>query len=336
MSSSIEYFPLPNFTFEDGTTLPHARLAYQVFNPSGAKTAVIPTCFRGRISTTLNFIGTGALQSYRVIVIALFGNGESSSPSNTAGAFPATINYRDCVRAQHLLLTQGLGVEHVDVMLGFSMGGQCTYHWLAQQPGFVRRAVVMCSAARTSRHNFQFLEGPKAALENSADYDAAASKRREAAGKLEAPKGLRGFGKAYSAWLTSVAWFEDERYRDLGFETLSDWDKAVTDVNYRDWDPEDLLVMLGMWQRGDISRLDAEQAGSLEEALKAIKVPVLLMPCQTDQYFHWSASEREASALPDARCKVIPSVWGHLAGSGSSRGDNEWMDGQIREFLQEP
>ncbi|KAI1768615.1 Alpha/Beta hydrolase protein [Hypoxylon sp. FL1150] len=331
MNSTIEFFDIPNFTFQDDTTLSHVRLAYQQHNRSATKVALIPTCFRGRIHSTLNFT-QGALRDYHIIVIALLGNGESSSPSNTLG-FPSTVDYRDCVRAQHHLLTQGLGIQSIDVMLGFSMGGQCTYHWMAMYPQMIGSAVIICSSARTSRHNYQFLEGPKAALENSADYVAAAVERKEA-GKLEAPRGLRAFGKAYSAWLTSVSWFEDELYQELGYRTLSEWDRAATDLNYRDWDPEDLLVMLRMWQRGDISLCDPRCDGSLETALSKITAPVLLMPCQTDQYFHWGAGEKEARLLANAKCEIIPSVWGHMAGSGSSRQDTAWMDNKIEEFLK--
>lgn len=334
MSSStndeIEFHEIPEFTFSDGTTLSHVRLAYQQVNKSATKTALIPTCFRGRIRSTPNF-AQGALREYRVIVVALLGNGESSSPSNTVG-FPSSVDYQDCIRAQHDLLTRGLGIQSIDVMIGFSMGGQCAYHWLALHPQTVQSAVVICSSARTSRHNYQFLEGPKTALENSADYVCAAE--RKEVGKLEAPRGLRAFGKAYSAWLTSVAWFEDQLYQELGYQSLAEWDRATTELNYRGWDPEDLLVMVGMWQRGDITRCNPGWGGSLEVALSNITAPVLLLPCQTDQYFYWGASEKEARLLPNARCEIIPSLWGHAAGSGISRRDNEWLDHQIKEFLK--
>ncbi len=326
-NDAIEFFDIPNFTFQDGTTLSNVRLAYQQFNKSATKIALLPTCFRGRIRSTLNF-GQGALRDYRIIVVALLGNGESSSPSNTFG-FPRTVDYHDCVRAQHHLLTQGLNINSVDVMLGFSMGGQCTYYWMALYPQMIKSAVIICSSSRTSRHNYQFLEGPKTALENSVDYVS----EREKLGKLEAPRGLHAFGKAYSAWLTSVSWFEHQLYQELGYKSLSEWDQVITDVNYRDWDPEDLLVMVRMWQRGDVSLCNPAWGGSLEVALSKMTVPVLLMPCQTDQYFHWSASEKEACSLPNANCKIIPSFWGHLAGAGSNRQDNEWMDNQIKDFL---
>ncbi|KAF7542793.1 hypothetical protein G7Z17_g11270 [Cylindrodendrum hubeiense] len=327
VNPKIKSFSVPDFTFQDGTILPEIRLAYLDLNSEASKVAVVQTCFRGRVNSTLNF-ANGALRDYRTIVVALLGNGESSSSSNTAG-FPKSIDYRDCVRAQHELLRH-LSIQTVAVMIGFSMGGQCTYYWTVMHPIFIQNAIIICSSARTSRHNFQFLEGPKAALENSVDY--------AGTGRLsELPKphrGLRAFGKAYSAWLTSAEWFDQELYKDLGYETLSDWDKDVAGANYDSWHPDDLLGKLGMWQNADIALCDSSRGRSFEEAVSSIKARVLLMPSQTDQYFRWEASERECRLIPDARLKTIPSVWGHLAGAGSNKKDVRWMDREISEFLE--
>jgi homoserine acetyltransferase len=327
-NDAVEYFDIPNFTFQEGTFLNHARLAYKQFNTAKTKIALIPTCFRGRIQSTLNF-AQGALRDYRIIVVALFGNGELSSPSNTLG-FPSTLGDRDCVRAQHQLLTQCLGLRSIDVIVGFSMGGQTAYHWLSLYPDMVKKAVIICSSARTSRHNYQFLEGPKAALESSSDYVPGSGK----VGILEAPRGIRAFGKAYSAWLTSSMWFEQKCYKELGFRTLADWDRDITGTNYKGWDPRDLLAMLSMWQRGDVSLSSPELERSLENALGRVTAPVLLLPCQTDQYFYWGTSEKEARWMPNGQCKIIPSIWGHLAGAGSNGQDVEWLNKQITEFLE--
>ncbi|KAJ6447275.1 sulfotransferase family domain-containing protein [Purpureocillium lavendulum] len=318
---------ISNFTFHDGSTLPSVELAYLDINTTGEKVALIPTCFRGRLQSTLNF-SQSALRHHRIIVIALFGNGESSSPSNTANFPRASLDYRDCVRAQHVLLTSHLQIDIIDVILGFSMGGQCTYYWVMMHPDLVQKAVIICSSARTSRHNYQFLEGPKAALEHSVDYEQ---------GTAECPiRGLRAFGKAYSAWLTSAEWFDQELYRAQGFESLAAWDNVVAGTNYYTWDPNDLLAMIGMWQRADISaieRPDTTRSSSLEHALSQIKIPILLMPCQTDQYFRWEASERESRSISRVTLKVIPSVWGHLAGSGANAEDVAWMSRTIADFL---
>lgn len=323
--TEAQSYDIPDFKFQDGTRLSNVRLVYRDINPSATKIALLPTCFRGRVGTTLTF-ADGALKNYRVIVVAIFGNGESASPSNTKG-FPQSIDYRDCVRAQHILLTEHLRIKAVDAVIGFSMGGQTAYYWAAMFPDFVRDVVVICSSARTSRHNYQFLEGPKAALENAADYSAEDS-------ASQGQRGLNAFGKAYSAWLTSHEWFEQELYKELGFETLQEWDKATTDTNYQGWYANDMLAKLRMWQNGDISV--CTEAGSLEEALRRIKNRILLLPCQTDQYFSWRASARESQYLEFAELDIIPSVWGHIAGGGTNKRDTEWMDKRISKFLVHP
>ncbi|KAJ5992064.1 hypothetical protein N7451_007788 [Penicillium sp. IBT 35674x] len=324
-TDGVQYYELGNFTFQNGITLPKVRVAYREFNPTGQKIALIPTCFRGRINQTLNFTN-GVLKSHRVIVVALLGNGESSSPSNTAN-FPDTLDYADCVRAQHALVTEHLRVPSLDVMLGFSMGGQCAYHWTAMYPEMVRNAVIICSSARTSLHNYQFLEGPKAALLHSVDYN-----DNDLRAKNIAPvRGLHAFGRAYSAWLTSAEWFEERLFRNFGFETLDQWAEAGA-KGYDDWHPDDLLVMLGMWQRSDISFI-GDGKRTLEDVLGSLTARILLMPCRTDQYFKWEANERELQSIRCGELAVIPSIWGHIGGGGANPMDTEWMDRKIAAFL---
>lgn len=92
--------------------------------------------------------------------------------------------------------------------------------------------------------------------------------------------------------------------------------------------------MLGMWQRGDISRCGMSLEGDFVKALKHIDARVLLMPCETDQYFRPKANEREAEYLKGGKVAVVPSVWGHVAGSGANEEDNRWMEREIAEFLK--
>jgi homoserine acetyltransferase len=322
----VQYYHIHDFTFEDGTGPTSIQLAYLDINPTADKAALIPTCFRGRLATTLTF-SNGALKDYRVIVVALLGNGESSSPSNMTN-FPPSLNYQDCVRAQHQLIKSYLNIRAIDVVVGFSMGGQCSYYWTLMYPELVRNAVIICSSARTSRHNYQFLEGPKAALEYSVDY----KKGENNGASSQASAGLRAFGKAYSAWLTSPEWFEKEMYKSMGYEMLADWDKDAAGNNYYNWNPDDLLAMVGVWQRGDVTSISGD--ASLQETLSRVKASVLVMPCSTDQYFRWEASEKEAHAIPRSTFRVIPSAWGHLAGLGYNAEDKAFMDQAIAGFLK--
>jgi homoserine acetyltransferase len=62
-------------------------------------------------------------KKYYIIIPALFGNGQSSSPSNMPDLrpFPDVLFY-DNVRAQHELVTKHLGIKHARAVLGWSMG----------------------------------------------------------------------------------------------------------------------------------------------------------------------------------------------------------------------
>lgn len=327
--SGVQYYEIPSFSFVSGANIP-IKVAYRSYNPSSPKAVCIPTCYGGRINTTLAFTeNNGALSSHHVVVVAMLGNGESSSPSNTPN-FPQTLDYRDCIRAQYELLTKHLGVSELDAVVGFSMGGQQAYYWASMYPSYVKNAVVICGSARTSGHNYAFLEGPKAALLNSIDYADGAYKANNGTPPL---RGLRAFGRAYCAWLTSGAWFRQRQWeKSLGFGSVEEYIANTMEKTFEDWHPEDVLVLARMWQAGDVGvTIDS---GSYEEALRGIRARVLVMPGRTDQYFAVEDSEVEVGLLGQGHLAVIESVWGHAAGGGMSEVDAKWMDGRIGEFLK--
>ena len=103
-----------------------------------------------------------------IVSINLFGNGLSSSPSNTTPPFDGprfpAVTLFDNVAGQHRLLTEALGVERIALVLGWSMAGCQSYQWGAQYPEMVDAILPFCASARTSPHNQGFLEGVKAAL----------------------------------------------------------------------------------------------------------------------------------------------------------------------------
>ncbi len=99
-----------------------------------------------------------------------------------------------------------------------------------------------------------------------------------------------------------------------------------------DWDPEDLIVMARMWQAGDVG--DVVGDGDYRKALEMVTAKVLVMPCQTDQYFLVEDGEQEVKHLGNGIFSPIPSIWGHMAGGGENATDAKWMDERIAEFLQ--
>lgn len=335
-AAGIKYYNIPTFQFLSGETLTNIRIAYKSLNASSPKKALVPTCYGGTINSTQTFNKPSeALASHNVIVVAMLGNGESASPSNTPG-FPKTLDYQDQINAQHDLLTTHLGITVLDVVLGFSMGGQQAYYWASMHSSvtpsssfIVHNAVVICGSARTSGHNYAFLEGPTTALQNSADYADGAYQARAG---VRPARGLRAFGRAYGAWLTSGAWYRERLWeKALGFASVEEYLRGGPDKAFQGWDPEDLLILARQWQAGDISKVKGKMG--YEDALGSIEARVLVMPSRTDQYFAWEDGEEECRHLNRGRLEVIPTVWGHIAGGGANEADNEWMNGKIGEFL---
>ena len=274
-ASGVEVFTIPSFTFHSRSTLP-IKIAYKSFNTGSSKKVCIPTCYGGLINTTLSFNGPDQIfDSYHVVVVAMLGNGEGSSPSNTPD-FPKTLDYRDQINAQYALLTKHLGIEKLDAVVGFSMGGQQAYYWACMYPEFVANSIVICSSARTSGHNYAFLEGPIWALECSADYEKYKSE------DVAPSRGLEAFGRAYCAWLTSAAWYRQRQYRKLGFEDVASYVDDQSKTMLEGWNAKDVFILAKMWQSGNIGVF---ADGDYEKALANIKCKVLVMPARTDQYF---------------------------------------------------
>jgi homoserine O-acetyltransferase len=146
-------FVVPDFHFESGEVLPELRLHYTtlgtpVRDASGVvRNAVLVlhgTGGSGRRFLTENFAGVlfgeGQLldgNRHFIVLPDSIGHGRSSKPSDGLCMRFPRYSYNDMVRAQHLLLTEGLGVNHLRLVIGTSMGGMHTWVWGVTYPDFM-------------------------------------------------------------------------------------------------------------------------------------------------------------------------------------------------------
>lgn len=202
------------------------------------------------------------------------------------------------------------------------MGCQQVYHWAVLYPDFMDFGVGLAGSAKTSWHNYCFLEGPKNALLSSADYHAGEYKDKPVLG-------LKAFGRVYSAWALSAAWFREESWKISGHESLEAWLKADWDDGFG-WDANDLLCLLHTWQQGSIVY---SQFKDYESALASIKAKMLIMPGRTDQYFPPEDSEFEVKHMSHAKLEVIESIWGHIAGSCGVEPDTTFISNKMRDLF---
>ena len=333
--ANYDLFELGDVVLQSAMTLRDATLAYKTYGTLNSRrdnAILIPTYYGGQHTQNEPLIGPGMAldpETYCIIVPNMFGNGLSSSPSNTPppfdrARFPPVTLY-DNVLCQHRLVTEHFGIERLALVAGFSMGAQQTFHWGALFPDMVERILPWCGSAKTSRHNFVFLEGVKAVL--TADdawrggwYDTPPS------------KGLRAFARVYAGWFVSQAFYREECYLQIGAASVEDF-LVMQEGRRLNSDANDLLAMLWSWQHGDISA-NSIYHGDFTKALGAITAKAIVMPSQTDLYFPPEDNEWEVRHLPNAEFRPIPSIWGHMAGSpGVNPVDTAFIDRALRELL---
>jgi len=143
-----------DFRFHTGETMPELRLHYTTIGePGGVPVLVLHgTGGSARSLLTAGFAGElfGAGQPldarrYFVILPDALGAGRSAKPSDGLRAAFPRYNYADMVLAQYRLVTEGLGIRHLRLVLGNSMGGMHAWLWGVTYPEFMDAIVPMAS-----------------------------------------------------------------------------------------------------------------------------------------------------------------------------------------------
>jgi homoserine O-acetyltransferase/O-succinyltransferase len=167
-AQSIDYhnpddgtFVVKDFQFKSGERLPEVKLHYYTLgkpqkDASGrVRNAVLilhGTGGSGRQFLSDNFAGVlfgpGQLldaSKYFIILPDNVGHGKSSKPSDGLHMRFPHYEYDDMIELQYRLLTQGLGVNHLRLVMGTSMGGMHTWLWGEQHPDFMDALMPLAS-----------------------------------------------------------------------------------------------------------------------------------------------------------------------------------------------
>jgi homoserine O-acetyltransferase/O-succinyltransferase len=143
-----------DFRFHTGELMPALRLHYTtVGDPTGEPVLVLHgTTGSGMGMLNPGFAGElfGAGQpldatKYFIILPDAIGTGKSAKPSDGLRASFPKYNYDDMVDAQHRLVTEHLGIKHLRLVIGNSMGGMQTWIWGTRYPAMMDALVPMAS-----------------------------------------------------------------------------------------------------------------------------------------------------------------------------------------------
>ena len=109
---------------------------------------------------------------YYIVIPDALGHGNSAKPSDGLKTKFAQYDYADMVDAQYRLLSEGLGIRHVRLIIGNSMGGMDVWLWGEKYPDYVDALVPMASqpTAMSSR-NWMLRRMMLETIRNDPDYN---------------------------------------------------------------------------------------------------------------------------------------------------------------------
>jgi homoserine O-acetyltransferase/O-succinyltransferase len=152
-------FVVHDFHFRSGETLPEMRLHYATLGKavmdSGGRVTNAVMVLHGTTGSGAGFMnpqfagvlfGPGELLDagrYFIILPDGVGHGHSTKPSDGLRAHFPHYGYDDMVEAQHLLLTEGLKVNHLRLLMGTSMGCMHSWMWAEKYPDFMDAAMPL-------------------------------------------------------------------------------------------------------------------------------------------------------------------------------------------------
>lgn len=154
-------FTIRSFRFESGESLPELRIHYRTLGKprrdahgvvrnavlimhgtGGDGAQFLSAIFAGQL------FGAGQLldaNRYFIVLPDDIGHGKSSRPSDGLHAHFPHYGYNDMIESEYRLLSDGLGVNHLRLVMGTSMGGMHTWLWGEQHPDFMDALMPLAS-----------------------------------------------------------------------------------------------------------------------------------------------------------------------------------------------
>ncbi|HZH07671.1 MAG TPA: alpha/beta fold hydrolase, partial [Lautropia sp.] len=147
-------FVMESFRFHTGETLPQVRVHYRTIGDPGGDPVLV---LHGTAGSGANMLGEGfanvlfgagqpldASRHFLILPDAI-GTGKSTKPSDGLRARFPKYNLDDMVLAQYRLVSEHLGIKHLRLVIGNSMGGMQTWLWGIRYPDFMDALVPLAS-----------------------------------------------------------------------------------------------------------------------------------------------------------------------------------------------
>lgn len=300
-----------DLSLELGGKIEHCQISYAVHGDLADQTKplVLFLCAIGSIHHRLDFLinqsRTLDLNQTRIIAIDALGNGQSSSPSNSTEQaffrFPK-FTIGDMVHSQKKLLDH-LGITHVDMIIGASMGGMQALQWAVTYPNFMDHIVALTPMSKTTAWAASMTRAARESLASHIDLDGSFDPDR-----------------TWLAWLPIIqmlamrtphecdAQFDDVHQISKWYEQRLQWWKSMG------FHPLDWIYQSLAYDAHDVSQL-APFNGDLEKALASIQAKCLIGVPSLDLFNPIEQAIYTAGLIPQCDLVKLDTHWGHMAAS---------------------
>jgi homoserine O-acetyltransferase/O-succinyltransferase len=174
-------FIAKDFKFHTGEVMGELKLHYTTVGEPTGQAVLVLHGTGGSAASMLTPAFAGELfgagqpldaSKYYIIIPDALGHGRSSKPSDgMKTAFPK-YNYDDMVDAQYRLVTEGLGIKHLRLVIGNSMGGMHGWIWAEKYPGLMDAVVPMAAQPTAmAARNWMLRRLMLETIRNDPDYD---------------------------------------------------------------------------------------------------------------------------------------------------------------------
>ena len=286
-----------------GAQIEHCRLGYRTYgrlNADRSNAVLFPSWFSGTSESLRGVVGPSGLvdpAKYFLITVDAFGDGVSSSPSNSptqhGPAFPA-FTIQDMVNAEHRLAAETLGLKHLHAVMGISMGGQQTFEWMVDYPGFMDVAIPIVGSPQPNSRDL---------LLYRADMDAVKSDPGWDNGHYTKPPAAAVAQMIWELNLTTPQNYARTHPRDkFDSEYEAMRARGILPFDANDW----------VAQLDAILHLDVAHGGSMEVAARRVKARVLIVAAAQDHMVNPHPALAFAELL-GAKTFVLQGDCGHIA-----------------------
>jgi homoserine O-acetyltransferase len=170
-----------DFKFHTGQTMPELRLHYTTIGEPSGQPVLVLHGSGGSAASMLTPAFAGELfgpgqpldaTKYYIIIPDSLGHGKSAKPSDgLKTAFPK-YDYEDMVDAQYRLIGEGLGIKHLRLVIGNSMGGMHSWIWGVKYPQAMDVLVPMASQpTEMAARNWMLRRLMLETIRNDPDYN---------------------------------------------------------------------------------------------------------------------------------------------------------------------